>query len=320
MTFDDISEQTGLSISTIYRIRSGKFRRGNKRHEAAWEMLRAYNKQKIRQHGEKNIICLGRRYYDGHTELLTRSLENIGRDVGCNFVYHDVTDNEQGSLSFHGYDGCLLIYTPCGNIQIPVPAVGLNRELQFIEGISSVASDDVVGMMKVFRYLKQCGHHRIGFFDDYAMRLDYLSYRRTVVPYFYSLNNLPFDSEMVFSEQVKQDGHPEVIKRAVEHFCSLKKLPTAIVLPGDPYAPVFYEQFKLRGIKIPDDISFVGYDNQQVAEYLDPGLTTIAKPFETMAHRAVNLLLKKIENPQLPNERVLLEPELITRRSVAKIN
>jgi DNA-binding LacI/PurR family transcriptional regulator len=317
VTFDDIADRTGLSVSTVYRIRSGKFRRGNRRHEAALEMLRSYNKQKIQHRREKKIICLGRRKYDGHTELLTRALETMGQDVGCRFTYHDVTSGEE--VSYHGYDGCLLIYTPTGDMQFSLPTVGLNRELQNFD-ISSVGSDDVAGMMKVFKYLKRLGHRRIGFFDDYAMRSDFLSYRRAVIPYFYTLNGLPYNPELVYSEQVGMHEHPQVIRRAVDYFCSMEQLPTVIVLPGDSYAVVFYEQFKLRGISIPEDISFVGYDNMHVGECMDPALTTVDKPFDLMAQKAVKLLLKRIENPDLNNERILLDPELIIRNSVTDLN
>jgi Periplasmic binding protein-like domain len=317
LTFDEISERTGLSISTLYRIRGGKVRRGNRQHEAALKMLNIYDKQKNFDCKEKNIICLGRHQYDGHTELLKCELENVGREFGCRFYYHDILSGEE--IDYNSFDGCILIYTPIQDMKFPIPTVGLNRLLQNFD-IPTVSSDDVGGMMKVFQYLKKLGHKRIGFLDDYAMRPDYLNYRRAVIPYFYTINDLAYDPELVYSEHVEIDTQSAVIGRAVDHFCGLDELPSAIVMPADSYSAIFYEQFKLRGIKIPEDISFTGYDCSFIGEHLDPPLTTVQKPFEFMAKRAVELLIKKIENPKMKFERILLEPELVVRKSVADLN
>jgi DNA-binding LacI/PurR family transcriptional regulator len=318
MRLEDIADSTGLSISTIYRIRGGRMRRGNRRHEEALRMLHAYNKLNIRSYKEKNIICLCNQRAYGHTELLMQELESISRKAGCRFTYVDVSKAEE-NIEINKFDGCLLMYSTTTEEHFPLPTVALNREEQHLD-ISAVASDEAVGMIKVFKYLQQLGHTRIGFFDDYAMRSDSLSYRRAVIPYFYTMSGLEYNPERVYSEKVPLNGHPEVIRRAVAHFCSLNEMPTAIVLPGDSYGAVFYEQFKLRGFRIPDDISFVAYDNRESGDCLDPPLTSVDKTFHPMVKKAIELLLATIKDPQRQHERILLEPDLVIKKSVADLN
>ncbi len=316
MNYEEIAERTGLSTSTVYRIRNGKYRAGNSRHEEALKLLRAYNKTKVRRYKEKNIMCLYQPL--GHSELLMHELEYLSEKSGCRFTYVNVDENKE-QIDYKKYDGCLLMHF-YKNISLPpVPTVAVNHEIQYLN-IPSVSSDDTAGMINVFKYLQQLGHSRIGFFDDYAGRLDHLSYRRALIPYFYSLSGLEYEPELVFSERVGLNTHPGAIRRAVSHFCDLEKRPTALVIPGDPYSAVFYEQLKLRGIRIPEDISIIGYDNREMGQFLDPPLTTVDKTFKKMTSHALALLLKVIENPDRQIERILLEPKLIIRKSVANIN
>ena len=74
-------------------------------------------------------------------------------------------------------------------------------------------------------------------------------------------------------------------------------------------APEVYER------RVPEDVAVVGYDNIRIAEWYDPSLTTVDQPRYQMGKRAMQALLKRIENPNDPAEMVKLETSLIVRRS-----
>lgn len=91
--------------------------------------------------------------------------------------------------------------------------------------------------------------------------------------------------------------------------------PTAIFCGNDRTAWGAYRGLGSLGLRVPDDCSIVGFDNQEtVAPYLDPGLTTVELPFEQMARRAVDILLSEQGAFPLHNP---IECSLVPRGSVA---
>ena len=71
------------------------------------------------------------------------------------------------------------------------------------------------------------------------------------------------------------------------------------------------------GLSVPEDVSIIGFDDQDIAAYLRPALTTIRQPMRQIGERAVELLLRRIEGGEesLPGQEVLLQPELVVRGS-----
>jgi LacI family transcriptional regulator len=77
-----------------------------------------------------------------------------------------------------------------------------------------------------------------------------------------------------------------------------------------------YDAIKERGLRIPDDVGVVGFDNQEIiAAYLRPPLTTVALPFEEMGAAAVRLLAANLTGS--PSERLVLAGPLVERGSVS---
>lgn len=92
--------------------------------------------------------------------------------------------------------------------------------------------------------------------------------------------------------------------------------PTAIFCGNDRTAWGAYRALEARGLSVPDDCSIIGFDNHEMlAPHLDPGLTTVALPYEQMARTAIDLLLNPTPSPSL---HIPLECTVVTRGSVAK--
>ena len=73
------------------------------------------------------------------------------------------------------------------------------------------------------------------------------------------------------------------------------------------------------GIKVPDDISILGYDNIEITNYTIPPLTTINHEKYELGLKAVDRIITKIKNPDQINQRIITNPELIIRESCSKI-
>jgi DNA-binding LacI/PurR family transcriptional regulator len=99
------------------------------------------------------------------------------------------------------------------------------------------------------------------------------------------------------------------------HILSLPELPDACFAVSDVYALAMIHAAKKKGIRVPEDISVVGFDNIALASMTDPSITTIAQPGTQMGYHAGELLIEKINNPETRQKRVILNTELIVRES-----
>lgn len=93
--------------------------------------------------------------------------------------------------------------------------------------------------------------------------------------------------------------------------------PTAIFCANDRMAMGAYDAIKERGLRIPHDVAVIGFDNQElIAEYLRPALTTVALPFEQMGALGVDLLAATIAGESTATETVTVDCPLLERVSV----
>ena len=100
----------------------------------------------------------------------------------------------------------------------------------------------------------------------------------------------------------------------------LERVPnlTAVFAHNDRMAVGAISAIREAGLKIPQDISIMGYDDTPEAEFSSPPLTTIRQPEVELGVRAVQVLLRKIEDPTSELEQILMDTELIIRSSVAR--
>jgi DNA-binding LacI/PurR family transcriptional regulator len=96
---------------------------------------------------------------------------------------------------------------------------------------------------------------------------------------------------------------------------ALPASPTAIVAPNDMAAIGAITKLKELGLRVPDDVAVVGYDNIAIAEWYNPSLTTVDQPHYQMGQQAMQAMLKRLENPNDAAEMVKFDTSLIVRRS-----
>lgn len=93
-------------------------------------------------------------------------------------------------------------------------------------------------------------------------------------------------------------------------------LPTALFVCNDMMAMGVINTAYKKGVRVPDDLSIVGYDDIKLAKYITPSLTTIHQPKHRLGQQAVDTLLDKIQNKRTTNQVIQLEPTLMVRDSV----
>ena len=193
-----------------------------------------------------------------------------------------------------------------------VPTVLLDARTQD-PSLSSVVPDEVQGGRTATQALLDAGHTRIAFatnVDDIPATTGRLE------GYLAALGDagLTPDPGLVHPEvSITQGG-----LRAGRALLDLEPRPSAIFCFNDRMAMGVYHAAAERGLRIPDDLSVVGFDNQElIADGLQPGLTTVALPHYEMGAWAVETLVRQIQAPDTPPEQVRLACPLVTRGSVA---
>lgn len=116
---------------------------------------------------------------------------------------------------------------------------------------------------------------------------------------------------------VQGDFEPESGYNAMQQILSQKQRPTAIFCGGDIMAMGAICAADEMGLRVPQDISVIGYDNVRNARYFTPALTTVHQPKEQLGVTALDMLLERILSKREEQQTIEVQPTLIERRSVA---
>ena len=177
--------------------------------------------------------------------------------------------------------------------------------------LPAVLPDEVVGGYRATRRLLEAGHRRIGLVnleqDTPAATGRLTGYAKALAEF-----HLPLDDLLVVHAGATADDGYESSSELLE----LGEPPTALFCCTDRMAMGAYDAIRERGLKIPTDVAVVGFDNQElIASYLRPRLTTIALPFAEMGARSLQLLDALIAGRDVPS-RTILDCPLVERSSV----
>jgi LacI family transcriptional regulator len=230
----------------------------------------------------------------------------------------DLATREIKSLLDRRVDGILYAADYHRLVDLPrnmkgIPAVLVNSR-PTDPRVTSVVPDEIGGTLAVVRELTASGHRRIGYLteagDIPATKLRMDGYRRALQE-----AQIHFHPELVARQLPNTPGG----NRAASILLDRPDPPTALFCFNDRMAMGAYQAAAQRGLNIPGDLSIVGFDNQEnIADALQPPLTTAALPHYDMGYWSVNTLLDIINAPDgtsTPQHEVLPCP-LIRRASV----
>lgn len=179
-------------------------------------------------------------------------------------------------------------------------------------GEAQVGATNWAGLRDATKHLIDLGHTRIGFIGGESHvqvaqdRLEgYTAALRRA--------RLPVDPDLIHDGDFMIAGG-ETGARAL---LDLEDPPTAVVAASDLEAMGVYHVAQERGLRVPEDISVIGFDDTVLCEYLMPPLTTVRQPLTQMADQAVRLLGEMSRDGSAPHPRIELSTQLIERASTA---
>lgn len=173
-----------------------------------------------------------------------------------------------------------------------------------------VATDDAVAAEQAVSHLQALGHKDIGMILGPE---DHMPSRLRLAAFDAVIQRLGLPSGGDRTERVPfalEAGHAagtRLVNRGM----------TGIICASDPLALGAIRAVRRLGLRVPEDVSVVGYDDSALMMCTDPPLTTIRQPIEAMGRAAVRLLASQIDGTAATSERLLFEPELVVRGSTA---
>lgn len=225
-----------------------------------------------------------------------------------------------GRLLERAVEGFLLINTkPQAEMSKPAVMIG---SVPVVEGMPRVALNNFAGGVHAFEYLASLGHKRIAVIKGHPWR-SASGQRFAGIASSAKEHGIPLDERLV--KELHSGNTPTEASMPEEGFtCALDllaaKLPfTALIAFNDVTAIGAMRALRTAGVRVPEDVSVVGFDDIESAAYLTPSLTTLRQPLEQMGELAAEHLISIIDERQEPPAEVLLNPMLIERESTMRV-
>jgi len=285
--------------ATRYRLRSspaGRGRRGLKIGLVIPDITNAYFPLVIRGvcstalvHGAEIILCNA----DNNSGTEQKHIERLLEQHADGVIYIPFLEPIEDPIA--------------GLLEMGVPIVFLDREHKR-ERLCAVLSDNEEGAFQAITYLLNLGHRSIVFIagpQSYSTTVSRANgFRRG----FHEMG-VPYHEEMVIHGDTTYDGAYQATSELLDRQASF----SAIFASNDMMAFGAWKALEDRGLKVPEDVSIIGYDDVPLSAIMS--LTTIAQPAFEIGRNALTLAVDLIEGRRQAPQRVLLRDSLIIRKS-----
>jgi DNA-binding LacI/PurR family transcriptional regulator len=231
------------------------------------------------------------------------------------------------SLTSHSVDG-LIVATRANDsgdeylksiVENNVPVVAIGRDF-YHEQIDYISADNLHGGFEATQHLIDLGHRRIGFI---GATLENEAKLKRLQGYLNALekHGIEIDERLVTGRREVRTGVPgysteKIGYEGMKRLLSLPNRPTAIFARNDFTAIGAMTAVKETGLRIPQDVAIIGFDDIPLAVHMSPSLSTVRQPMRLQGQIAAELLLRRIESDEdISREEKILNCELIIRES-----
>lgn len=326
-TITDVARLAGVSTTTISRYLNGERVRAQEAISEAITELRFRPSQAARSLKlgvTRSIGVVVPDVANPFFAAVVKGAESIARDRGysvflCNTEESGEREEEVLATLAERVDGLILAPTtepadvPAVLRSPGLSVVFLDRELATTDAFDSVLVDNEGGARQAARHLLELGHERIGVISG---PLDTTPGRGRYEGFVAELA----ESGMELGEDMLQVGdfRQESGYQGALRLLALKRPPTALFVANNLMSIGALRALNAMRVRPPEQISFVGFDDLDLAEILNPPLTVIDRPMEEQGALAMRLLLARIDEPNgMPPQHIVLDTRLLVRGSTA---
>jgi LacI family transcriptional regulator len=327
-TIGQIAELAGVSVATVSRVVNGRTGVSAAKREAVQRVVREHGyspslgarslsagrtgligvtlpviqpsyfslivggmTEALQEHNLRAVLCPTEHQHDREVSVLERLMH--GSTDGALLVLPEESLDELRTLLNHGYR--FVVVDPLEWIDDEIPAV---------------SAAHVSGADEAVAFLLGLGHSRIGAITGPSRRVAtqqrLRGYRGAL-----AAAGILVDPELVVEANFTLEGGV----RAAAKLLDLPAPPTAIFAFNDDMAIGAMHEARSRRLRLPHELSIVGFDDAREAAIVTPALTTVRQPLWEMGRMAVSLLTRQLENPRLEAVQVELATRLVVRDS-----
>ena len=329
----EIAEKAGVSPATVSRALRGLHHVNEKTRKKIVEAAQSLDyplradllpRTAAEQTNSIGVIApfLSRWYFAQALAGVEQALREAGMDLLLyNFAQVDARQRVFQQKKLIGkVDGLIVISLPPTekefeqilNLGIPVSLLGVPDKR-----CSSVSIDDVRGAEIATQHLIDMGHRDIAIMvgqNSFAFNFEVADHRKHGFLRTLEANGIEFNPQF----ELVADFDTHTAELAMDEFLTRKKQPTAIFCESDEMAYGAIKALRKKGLRVPEDMSVLGYDDHEFAAIL--GLTTIAQPARFLGQLAASQILAMIEKPESTMSQMTVPTSLVIRESVKKLN
>jgi LacI family transcriptional regulator len=332
LTSREIARLVGVSVSTVSLVLNGKPGVSDETRRLILDILEA-NGMSLPKRKPSNDGGVLRFYQiakhgfiinDRHSRFISDYTDGIIEEAKTNNYTVEVSTFQGTDIqslcnmlrSSNGISGCIILATELSQTDVEV-FFGLNMPVVFLDAYYEFISGDFVTMdnqnmtCQAVKHLYESGHTKIGMlYSEGGSNFDlrHISFRRVL-----SAFNLPVNDEWIIKiGSTLESSYADMVNILKE---KKQNFPTAFFTCNDILAIGAIRAFQEFDFKIPDDISFVGFDDLPVSSFIIPPLSTLSVPKHEIGQQSVKMLLRQIPN-KYTDQKCLLGGELIKRDSV----
>lgn len=311
MTIKDIARESGYSVSTVSRVlnnRSDVSPEARKKIDqivAEHNFVPNNNAKHLKQIASETICALvkGRSnvLFSGIVEELQKAmadtrytLQVIYLDEEDNEVEHAIIQcREKKPLGILFLGGNPAFFREMfGEVHVPAVLVTTGAQELGFENLSSVSTDDVAAGKCAVDYLMSRKHRNIGIIGGNTSRSHASRERLEGCLQSFRENGIDFDRDTCYAE-ARFDYNSAY--RAAGRLLEAAPDVTAVFAMSDVMAVGAIRAILDKGLRVPEDVSVVGFDGIPMADYYNPRLTTIRQQFGIMARRSIEILFDAID-------------------------
>ena len=191
--------------------------------------------------------------------------------------------------------------------------VVINRDIS-VDGVINVLSNDTKGSYDAVQYLINNNHKKIGMIQG-NLEFESSTYRKKGYIMALEENNINVNNDYILSGKYTLESGYHNMKKLL----NIEDKPTAVFCANDDIAVGAMKAIFESGLRVPDDISIIGFDNSNFCNYVTPTLTSVKKDSLTMSEIGGINLLDIINKKLINQEKIFIESYLVERNSVKRI-
>jgi LacI family transcriptional regulator len=327
VTITAIAREAGVSVPTVSRVVNGRSDVSPQTRARVEELLRRHGYRRRLGHPRHSASLIDLVFNDLDSPWaveIIRGVEDVAHAAGVGTVVSAIHRRSTSArqwlhnLQARASDGVILVTSELEPPlqaelrRLDVPMVAVDPAGVPPLDVPTIGATNWAGGLSATEHLLALGHRRIGFI---AGPRQLLCSRARLDGYRAGLEaaGVPLDDDLVrqgnFYHESGFEGATAMLR--------LRRPPSAVFASSDQMAFGVYEAVRRRGLRVPDDVSVVGFDDLPEARWSSPPLTTVRQPLAEMGLLAARTVLRLVQGEELESPRVELATELVVRDSSA---